>query len=195
MNQNAWTIWNHRKHKILGNTGIWVAPHQTLTAWRCLKSCKSVCPRRIFSSLCPLWTDLEHKKRRVKKKSFSSWSSVELSRFRCVFRAVRRETMSRLQHCPPPFYSQDRTLCKLGGTCIFLPPLPSLCASWDVHISPWILESHPEYTMALKGKPMYPPVLQVSWRPLIYPKAWPLATTERNNVSLQGDLFWWDCQG
>lgn len=70
--------------------------------------------------------------------------------------------MSRLQHCPPPFYSQDRTLCKLGGTCIFLPPLPSLCASWDVHISPWILESHPEYTMALKGKPMYPPVLQVS---------------------------------
>ena len=128
MNQNAWTTRNHRKHKILGNTGIWVAPHQTLTTWRCLKSWKSVCSRRIFSSLCPLWTDLEHKKRRVKKKSFSSWSSVELSRFRCLFRAVRRETMSRLQHCPPPFYPQDRTLCKLGGDLHFpAPTLKSVC--------------------------------------------------------------------
>ena len=86
----------------------------------------AVCSRRIFSSLCPLWTDLEHKRRRVKKKSFCSWSSVELSRFRCVIRAVRRETRSRLQHCPPLLPPRSHSL-QVGGEPAFSCPHPQVC--------------------------------------------------------------------
>ena len=54
-----------RKHEILGNRclGCPTLESNSLKVFERL----AVCSRRIFSSLCPLWTDLEHKRRRVKK--------------------------------------------------------------------------------------------------------------------------------
>lgn len=126
MNQNPRETGNPRKHEILGNTGAWVAPHWNLTARRCLKSWQSV-PGEYFLP-CVLSGLIFSTRGESRKKSFSSWSSVEKSRFKCVFRTVRRETRTSLQYCPT-FYSQDYTLCKLrGGNLHFPAPTPkSVC--------------------------------------------------------------------